>query len=153
VPLAVGEKDTLMEQVPFAARLEPQVLVSEKPVVAAMLVMVSALLLALVSVTDCAALLVPTATPVNEMLVGEREALVPVPVKLTVCGLLPALSEMVNVPVTVVADVGVNVTLIVQVPLSAMPVPQVLVSEKVVLLSVKLENVRVAVPELVTVTV
>ena len=41
--------------------------------------------------------------------------LVPVPVRLTVCGLPPALSVMVKVPVRAPATVGVNVTLIVQV--------------------------------------
>jgi len=40
---------------------------------------------------------------------------VPVPVRLTVCGLPPALSVMVKFPVRAPAAVGVNVTLIVQV--------------------------------------
>src|SRR6266576_3761149 len=41
--------------------------------------------------------------------------LVPVPVRLTICGLPPALSVMVKFPVRAPAAVGVNVTLIVQV--------------------------------------
>jgi hypothetical protein len=52
---------------------------------------------------------------------------VAVPLKLTVCGLLLALSVMVSVPVTVPAVAEVNVTLIVQLAPAAMPVPQVLV--------------------------
>jgi len=40
--------------------------------------------------------------------------LVPFPVRLTVCGLPPALSVMVKVPVRAPAAVGVNVTLIIQ---------------------------------------
>jgi len=40
--------------------------------------------------------------------------LVPVPVRLTICGLPPALSVMVKVPVRAPATVGVNVTLIMQ---------------------------------------
>jgi hypothetical protein len=51
-----------------------------------------------------------------------------VPVKLTVCGLLPALSVRVTVPLTVPTVAGaVNVTLIVQVPAAARLEPQLLV--------------------------
>jgi hypothetical protein len=46
--------------------------------------------------------------------------IVPVPERVIVCGLLAALSEMVIAPVCSPAVVGVNVTLIVQLP----PQPQ-----------------------------
>ena len=52
---------------------------------------------------------------------------VPVPVKLTVCGLPAALSAMLTVAVRFPGAVGVNVTLIVQLALAATEVPQVLV--------------------------
>jgi hypothetical protein len=93
----------------------------------------------------------PTATPENVRVLVEREALEPVPVKVTVWGLPLALSVMVRVPLTVPVAVGVKVTLIEQVPPAAMPVPQVLVSAKL-LLTVMPEKVSSAVPELVTVT-
>ena len=55
---------------------------------------------------------------------------VPVPVSEIVCGLLEALSVMVNVPLRVPPPVGVNVTLIVQLELAATLEPQVLVCAK-----------------------
>ena len=84
----------------------------------------------------------------------ETETLLPVPLKVTVCGLPLALSVMVRVPVTVPAAVGVNVTLIVQVPPAAMPVPQVgALATKLLGEAEMLVKVSAAVPELVTVTV
>jgi hypothetical protein len=50
-PLAVGVKVTLREQLPLAARLEPQVLVCEKSPLAVMLVMVRVALPVFVRVT------------------------------------------------------------------------------------------------------
>jgi hypothetical protein len=116
-----------------------------------MLVMVSLAVPTLLSVTDWGGLEVPTATPENVRVVGVAETLVPVPVKVTVCGLPLALSLMVRVPLSFVVDVGVNVTLIVQDSPAVKLVPQVLVSEKL-LLTVNEEKVSVAVPELLTVT-
>jgi hypothetical protein len=54
----------------------------------------------------------------------------PVPVRLAVCGLLPALSAMVRAPVRLPTRVGVNVTLIVHFAWAATEAPQVLVSAK-----------------------
>src|SRR5438132_33702 len=51
---------------------------------------------------------------------------VPLPVRLTVWGLLPALSVMVRAPVRVPVTVGVKLTLMVQLPPAATDVPQVL---------------------------
>ncbi len=53
--------------------------------------------------------------------------IVPVPESVTVCGLLPALSETVIAPVLSPATVGVNVTLIVQLAPAATELPQLLV--------------------------
>jgi hypothetical protein len=59
----------------------------------------------------------------------ERETVeaAPVPVKLTVCGLVLALSVRVSVPVRVPDAEGVKVTLIVQLPLGLTLVPQLFV--------------------------
>jgi hypothetical protein len=58
-PVAVGEKVTLMVQEPLAATLPAQVLVSPKLALVAMLVMVSAELPVLLTVTGCDPLVVP----------------------------------------------------------------------------------------------
>jgi hypothetical protein len=151
VPLTVGVKVTLIVQLAPAPRLDGQLLLSEKYSVAEMLEMVSAPVPTLVSVTDCAALVEPTAMLENVRVLVDREALEPVPLKVTVCGLLLALSVMVRVPLTVPVAVGVNVTLTVQAPPASMPVPQILVWEKP-LLTAMLVKVSVALPEFVTVT-
>jgi hypothetical protein len=103
---------------------------------------------------------VPTAwlLKVRLRLAGEIETVgtAPVPVKVTVCVVGLALSVMVRTPLTVLAPVGVNVTLIVQLPPAAMPVPQLAGDAEKLLAPVvtrMLVKVRVAVPELVTVTV
>src|SRR5258705_11485587 len=94
-----------------------------------MLVMVSNASPVFVSVTVCAALVVPTLREPKLKLVGERltTGAVPVPVRLTICGLPVASSVIVMVPVRVPVAVGVNVTLIVQLAPAATEVPQVLV--------------------------
>lgn len=70
------------------------------------------------TVTVFAALVVPTVCAANVSLVGETVTTtvpaLPVPVRLTVCGELLALSVIKIEPVSVPADSGVNVTLIVQ---------------------------------------
>ena len=59
-PLAVGEKVTLIVQEPLAATLPPQLLVSPKLALAAMLAMVSTPKPELLSATGCDTLVVPT---------------------------------------------------------------------------------------------
>jgi hypothetical protein len=54
----------------------------------------------------------------------------PVPERVTVCGLPPALSVMVSDALTVPGEEGVNVTLIGQLAPAARPVPQRFVCEK-----------------------
>src|ERR1700746_969502 len=85
----------------------------------------------LVRVTDCAALLVPTCWLAKLRLVVERLTAgafdaVPVPVRLTVCGLLLALSVIVIAPVRVPVAVGVKVTLMLQLAQAASGLLQVL---------------------------
>lgn len=55
---------------------------------------------------------------------------VPVPPSVTVCGLLEALSVIVNEPLRVPLAVGVNVTFTVQLELAATLAPQLLVCAK-----------------------
>ena len=75
-----------------------------------------------------------------------------VPDRLTVCGLLLALSVTVIVPGWLPVAVGVNVTLMVQFAPAATDVPQVLLCAYCVL-SAMLLILSAAVPELVRVTV
>lgn len=86
----------------------------------------------LLSFTVFDELVVFTSWPLKVKLVGESVIVVgpevaPVPVKVTLCGLPVALSVMATVPVRVPVVVGVNVTLIVQVPAAATEVPHVFV--------------------------
>jgi hypothetical protein len=83
----------------------------------------------LLSVMFCAGLVVLISWLANVRLVGESvmAAVAPVPLRLTLCGLPLALSVIVMAPVRVPVAVGVNVTLIVQLPLAATDAPQVFV--------------------------
>jgi hypothetical protein len=75
---------------------------------------------------------VATAWLPKERLVGETltAGVVPVPERLTVCGLPVALSEMLTAAVRAPVAAGVKVTLIEQLPLAATELPQVLVWAK-----------------------
>ena len=120
---------TLTTQFELAARLDPHVLVWLKlldPAVIPMLVIAAAEVLTLLTVT-CNVVL---AVPENWREFVDNETLLPVPFKVTVCGLLLALSVIVSVPVNVVAEVGVKITGIVQLALAEIPVPQVLEAEE-----------------------
>ncbi len=95
-----------------------------------MLLSVSAAVPVLVSVTACAALVVPTVWLANVKLAGDK--LTPgtataVPVSDIACGLEAALSVSVIAPVCVPAAVGLNVTEIAQLAFAARLDPQVLV--------------------------
>ena len=98
-----------------------------------MLVMASAALPVLVSVTICAALVVFTCWLANVKFDDDRLAVgagiaVPVPLSVIVCGLPEALSVMVTAAARAPVAVGVNVTLMVQLPLfAATELPHVLV--------------------------
>ncbi len=145
-PVAVGVKVTPTAQLAPAARLVPQVLleIAKGPLIPT-LEMVRAVFWRLVRVTVTAALVLPTATvpKFNELadrVTGELE-LLPVPLRLTVCGLFPALSVKVSVPVAAPVAVGVNVTPTLQVAPAATLVPQVLLAIPKGPLTTMLENV------------
>lgn len=129
VPVVVGVNVTLMEQLEFAARLVPQVLVCEKSPVTEIPLIESAAVPVLLSVTVCGVLLLPTTTPLNVRLEGDRLAMgaVPVPERLAVCGLPTALSVTVIVPVREPVAVGLKVTWMEQFSPGAKAVPQLLV--------------------------
>lgn len=74
----------------------------------------------------------------------------PVPLRLTVCGLLGALSVSVSAPVRLPMAVGVNVTLIVQPAFGAIGAGQLLVWEKSPLAAIT-RGVSIPVPVLVRV--
>jgi hypothetical protein len=76
-----------------------------------------------------AAVVLPIATVPKLRLVAERViGALPVPVRLTVCGLVKALSVNVSAPLSAPIIDGVNVTPTVQVPPAATPEPQVLLA-------------------------
>lgn len=125
-PSSVGVKVTLMEHVPPGPTLLPHVLVwANVPEVTAMLVMVTVDALVLVSVTICAALVVPS--PCEEKKSGEgfNKITAPVPWSVAVWGLSTALSVTVRVPVRKPAAVGVKIMPMVQLKLTGTLVPQV----------------------------
>ena len=80
----------------------------------------------LLRVTVCAELVISTGWLPKARLVGERltRAAVPVPERLTVCGLPLALSVMLTEAVRLPLAEGVNVTLIVQLAPAASELPQ-----------------------------
>ena len=97
--------------------------------VSAKLVMLRAAVPVLLRVTVCAALVVLTNWLPKERLAGERLATgaVPVPERLTDCGLPLALSVMLTEAVSLPVADGVKVTVIVQLAPAASELPQVLV--------------------------
>jgi hypothetical protein len=135
LPIAVGVNVTLMVQLPLAASELPHVLVCAKSPglapVNATLAMDRATFPVLFSVTVWAALVVLTFWLLKLRVVGVTPAMgavpMPVPVRLTVCGLPLALSAMLTEAVRLPMAVGLNVTLIVQLPFAATELPQVLV--------------------------
>lgn len=153
VPEAVGVKVTLMVQWAPAATDDPQLFVCAKSPLAAMLVTLRVAPPVLESVTACAALVVPTVWLVNVRVEGETPATgtLPLPLRLTVCGLPGALSLTLSVPERIPAAVGVNVTLIEQLLPAATDDPQLFVWEKS-LLALMLVILSAALPLLVSVT-
>ena len=136
-PVVTGAKVTEMEQLAPAANDGPQLLVSlNRPISgelgAVMPVMVNGALPVLLSVTVCAAEVVPA---VAEKLSDEGEsdatgtgAAVPVPVRVTICGEPVALSVTSRLPVTLPVVTGAKVTEMVQLAPAANDAPQLLVS-------------------------
>ena len=70
-------------------------------------------------------LVAPIATVPKLKLVGESFAVVPIPLRLTFCGLPAALSLTLSTAVRVPDAVGLNVTLIAQLAPAASELPQV----------------------------
>ena len=153
-PAAVGVKVTEIVQVAFLAKLVPQVSVSAKSPLALMLVNISVALPTLVTVTLCLLLVAPTNWFPKGKAVAERLMAgpngVPVPVRLTDCGLSPALSMTTREPTRVPVAVGVNVTLMEQDALAARVAGQVEAVNSPVAMTPVMFNVSL--PELVSVT-
>ena len=136
IPAAVGENATLIVQLPLAARELPHVLVwvkspgldPENPTP----VIDNAWFPVLFKVTVWAALVEPRFWPLKVKLVVATPArgALPVPVRLTACGLLGALSVIVTEAVRVPGAVGAKVTLTVHVPPGPTELLQVLVAAK-----------------------
>jgi hypothetical protein len=133
VPAALGVNVTLIVQLAPAAKLAPQVLVCAKsvvfPPVNPMLVISSELLVSvLVSVTGCAALVVPTVGTAKVSAgdrVADAEGTTPVPVSIAVIGLARPATATDSMAEREPVAVGLNVTLIVQFAPTAKSVPQV----------------------------
>jgi hypothetical protein len=127
-PLCVGVKTTLIAQLAPGARLVPQEFVSLKSPVTANPEMLSVEVPVFVSMTLCADADDPTRVLANVKLIGFNDAngAIPVPVRLTVCGLPLASSDTDSVPVRAPPCVGVNVTETVQFAPAASVAPQVL---------------------------
>jgi len=129
-PEAVGVKVTPTVQVVPAATLVPQVLLEmPKGPLVAMPENVSDPLWLLVNVTDLAELVEPTAAVLK--LRDEADSVtgaLPVPLRLTVCGLVAAPSVKVRAPGAAPSAIGVKVTPTLQLPPAATLVPQVLLA-------------------------
>jgi hypothetical protein len=129
VPVIVGWKVILIVQLAPATSELPQVCVCPKspalvPVIA-MPVMLKVVVPTFVSVTVMAALVVPTVTDPKFKLVGKSFAVVPIPLRLTFCGLPAALSLTLSAALRVPVVVGLNVILIEQLAPAASELPQV----------------------------
>ena len=136
------------------AKLVPQVSVSAKSPLALMLVNISVALPTLVTVTLCLLLVAPTNWFPKGKAVAERLMAgpngVPVPVRLTDCGLSPALSMTTREPTRVPVAAGVNVTLMEQDALAARVAGHIEAVKSPVAVTPVMFNVSL--PELVSVT-
>ena len=132
VPVCCGVKVTLIEQLAPPATLAPQLFVSPKLPVVAMLAMLSGAPPVLARVTTCGRLVVPTACVPKVRLAGNRLAaggVAPVPVRVMVWGDPRPVSVRVTVPTLVPNAEGVKVTLMVQLAPAFTTLPQVFVWE------------------------
>lgn len=115
-PVVVGENVTPTVQCAPAARLVPQELLAiANGATVVTDVIDNATDCTLVSVTVLVELVAPTTTePKFKLLVDKVTGALPFPLRFTVCGLVPASSVNVNVPVAVPSVTGLNLTLTVQ---------------------------------------
>jgi hypothetical protein len=130
LPIAVGLKVTETVQLAFTASVAPQVVVRAKSLgVTAVVDMFSVAVPRLVTVTFCAAVVVPTFTLPNDKVAGESETagelVAPVPLRATDCGLPTKLVAIASEPLRVPEAVGVKVTETVQLEPAASDAPQV----------------------------
>lgn len=132
IPLSAGVKVTLTVQLAPIPTLVPQLLVCAKSPDAAMLATVSAASPVFVNMNCLALLVVFTSWLGKAMEETDRltNGAMPVPAKLSVCGLLLASSKTVTVAVRLPRSEGVNVTLITQLALAGRMLLQVLLSAK-----------------------
>ena len=134
VPEAAGEKLTLIVQLALTGSEVPQLSLSANSPLGTILMPLIERTVGplLVNVRGRAALSVPTVWPENvsvtgpsipselvRVAVGAAALPIPVPLKVAVCGLLPALSKTVNTAEHGPAAVGLKVILIVQLVLAA----------------------------------
>ena len=161
LPMLAGVNVTLIVQLPFATTELPQVLVTAKSPgsvpVAPILVIVKLAFPVLVRVTDCPTLVVPRFWPAKVRVPAERLTVgpLPVPVRVTVCGLLGRLSAMLTEAARGPVAVGENFTIIAQLAFCASELPQLFDSEKSPALAPvrpMLVMVKLAVPVFVRVT-
>jgi len=129
VPFAVGLNTTLMVHLPLEAKLVPQVVVdTAKSPEGEMTMLLSVAVRLLVNVNTLAALVVPTVWLAYVALVGVSvTGVVPVPVKVAICGEFAAESEMLSVALSAAMTVGANVTVMVHFWPAARDEPQVFV--------------------------
>jgi hypothetical protein len=129
-PVAVGEKVTPTVHFAPAVMLPPHVLLATaKPALGVVLLNTRAMFWWFVSVTVLARLVVPTDTvPKLNEATESVTGVIPVPARLTVCGLFVALSVKVSVPATGPVAFGENVTPTMHVAPVAMPTPHVLLA-------------------------
>jgi len=154
-----GVKFTEMLQLAPTARVDAQPLVRPKSAALAppsvTLVMLSVAVPEFDRTITCALLVVLMVWLPNATVVGVRTACgvpaIPVPVRVTVCGLEPSLSVRMRVPVWMPVAEGVKVTLTVQEDEAASEVPQLSLSPNCVL-AARLVKVMAVVPVLVRVT-
>jgi hypothetical protein len=127
-PGDVGSEATVIVQLAPTAREVPQLLVSEKPPVLEMPLMVAAELPLFVRVTVWVPLVCPTRVPPNDTLPADvTTGHTPVPVREITWGVEVALSAIMSAPMGEPIAVGEKVTLIVQEPLAATLPAQLLV--------------------------
>jgi hypothetical protein len=157
-PAAVGLYSTETVQVAPAARLAVQVVADlRKGTETVSEVSVTAPVPVFLTVTTCAAVVVPTLTVPKAREVGESDkvrvgAALPVPVKDTDAGVLVPLLMTTRVPAEATTAVGLNSTETVQVAAAARLVPQVVADFKKGADTVSEVRVRAPVPVFLMVT-
>lgn len=127
-PVAIGENVTPTVQLAPVAMLAPHVLLATvKGPSVVMLIKFNVMFCRFVKVSVLAVLVLPTAVVLKlKLLVESVTGAVPVPERLTVCGLVSAVSVNVRTPVAEPGAAGVNVTPTVQFVPATMLAPQVL---------------------------